>query len=84
NWGPWDGGMVNAGLKKLFASEGIEVIDLEAGSRYLLQELATPGPEVELVILGAGADASTEQHLRTPATRLPDRVMQIPVSCTHI
>ncbi|MDY0213802.1 MAG: SDR family NAD(P)-dependent oxidoreductase, partial [Desulfuromonadaceae bacterium] len=31
NWGPWDGGMVTPGLKKLFASEGISVIDLDAG-----------------------------------------------------
>ncbi len=53
NWGPWDGGMVNAGLKKVFASEGIEVIDLLAGSSYLMQELSTPsGGAVEVVILG--------------------------------
>ncbi|MGM0415559.1 MAG: SDR family NAD(P)-dependent oxidoreductase, partial [Thermodesulfobacteriota bacterium] len=82
NWGPWDGGMVNAGLKKLFASEGIEVIDLEAGSRYLLQELATPGPEIELVILGA--DAPAKQSQESPVDRLPESVMQIPASCTHI
>ncbi len=57
NWGPWDGGMVNAGLKKVFASEGIEVIDLAAGSSYLMQELSTPtGGAVEVVILGGKAE----------------------------
>ncbi len=53
NWGPWDGGMVNAGLKKLFASEGVGVIPLLAGAEYLTRELATNGSRpVEVVILG--------------------------------
>ncbi len=53
NWGPWDGGMVTPELKNLFASEGIGVIDIEAGARYLADELttATDGP-AEIVILG--------------------------------
>jgi NAD(P)-dependent dehydrogenase (short-subunit alcohol dehydrogenase family) len=55
NWGPWDGGMVTASLKQVFADEGIEVIDLQTGSEYLSREIATAtdGP-VELVILGGG------------------------------
>jgi acyl transferase domain-containing protein/NAD(P)-dependent dehydrogenase (short-subunit alcohol dehydrogenase family) len=84
NWGPWDGGMVNAGLKKLFASEGIEVIDLEAGSRYLLHELAAGGSDVELVILGSHKNGTPDQQTPPPATRLPQSVLQIPVSCRHI
>jgi len=59
NWGPWDGGMVTPALKKIFAAEGIGVIDLQVGSHYLLQELAHNDNEVEVVILGG-----TEQ---TPA-----------------
>ncbi len=39
NWGPWAGGMVNPGLAKLFAAEGIGLIPLEAGARYLMREL---------------------------------------------
>ena len=27
NWGPWDGGMVDAGLAELFAAQGIGLID---------------------------------------------------------
>jgi acyl transferase domain-containing protein/NAD(P)-dependent dehydrogenase (short-subunit alcohol dehydrogenase family)/acyl carrier protein len=54
NWGPWDGGMVNDALKDVFAAEGIEVIDLDAGAAYLVDELCcvndTPS---EVVILGA-------------------------------
>ncbi|MBD1399133.1 SDR family oxidoreductase [Pelobacter sp. M08fum] len=62
NWGPWDGGMVNAALKKMFAREGIEVIDLQAGAAYLLKELTATDKTVELVIAGGHAqDAVTEE-----------------------
>ncbi|HEY6837946.1 MAG TPA: SDR family NAD(P)-dependent oxidoreductase, partial [Geobacteraceae bacterium] len=53
NWGPWDGGMVTAALKKVFAGEGVDVIDLSAGADCLLREIATPpGDGVEVVVLG--------------------------------
>ncbi len=52
NWGPWDGGMVTPELKKVFAREGIDVIDLEAGANYLVRELSTASGPVELVISG--------------------------------
>ncbi|MDX2495103.1 MAG: SDR family NAD(P)-dependent oxidoreductase, partial [Desulfuromusa sp.] len=53
NWGPWDGGMVTPALKKVFAQEGIDVIDLQAGADYLIKELSTPpGGPVELIISG--------------------------------
>ena len=53
NWGPWDGGMVTEGLKKLFAKEGVRVIDLAAGGRCLLRELGSSSRSAEVVILGA-------------------------------
>lgn len=52
NWGPWDGGMVTPALKRIFAQEGVGVIDLKAGADYLMQEIAYQGP-VEVVVLGA-------------------------------
>ena len=61
NWGPWDGGMVTPALKKVFAEEGVAVIDLKAGADYLVEEIATPpGGPVELVILGGREEAATE------------------------
>ncbi len=61
NWGPWDGGMVTPTLKKVFAAEGIAVIDLKAGADYLVEEIATPpGGPVELVILGGREEAVSE------------------------
>jgi acyl carrier protein/NAD(P)-dependent dehydrogenase (short-subunit alcohol dehydrogenase family) len=59
NWGPWDGGMVTPALKKVFAEEGIAVIDLRAGAEYLLEEISTsPGGPVELVILGGQGESA--------------------------
>jgi len=53
NWGPWDGGMVTAGLKKIFENVGVGVIGLEAGSKYLISELESPDRYTgEIVILG--------------------------------
>ncbi len=54
NWGPWDGGMVNAPLKKIFAGEGVGLIPLQAGADYFVSELCQPpGQPVEIVVLGA-------------------------------
>ena len=73
NWGPWDGGMVTPALKKIFASEGVGVIGLEAGAEYLAREVATPvtGP-VEIVILGPGSkvqpDRADDSHAADGST----------------
>ncbi|OGR44486.1 MAG: hypothetical protein A2X35_00010 [Elusimicrobia bacterium GWA2_61_42] len=51
NWGPWDGGMVNDGLKALFAKEGVGVIGLEEGGRFLVNELSLQGGPAEVVVV---------------------------------
>ncbi|NOQ41009.1 MAG: SDR family NAD(P)-dependent oxidoreductase, partial [Desulfuromusa sp.] len=67
NWGPWDGGMVTPALKKIFAQEGIDVIDLHAGADYLINELSTPpGDPVELVISGGDGEEMIEELSATP------------------
>ena len=57
NWGPWDGGMVTASLKPLFAAENVGLIPLAEGARYLVDELRSSAKEkpVEIVILGNGS-----------------------------
>jgi acyl transferase domain-containing protein/NAD(P)-dependent dehydrogenase (short-subunit alcohol dehydrogenase family) len=53
NWGPWDGGMVNAGLKKVFAQEGVGVIPLREGAEFFIREICQPvGGPVEVVVGG--------------------------------
>jgi hypothetical protein len=51
DWGPWDGGMVNEPLKKLFASEGVGVIGLAEGGKFLVRELSADGRAVEVVVV---------------------------------
>jgi len=51
NWGPWDGGMVNDGLKALFAKEGVGVIGLEAGGKFLINELSSNSGAAEIVVI---------------------------------
>jgi len=62
NWGPWDGGMVTPSLRPLFAAEGVGLIPLRAGARYLVDEVraaAAGDRPVEVVVLGAGSVSPT-------------------------
>ena len=52
-WGPWDGGMVDEGLKKLFASEGVGVIGLIDGGEHLVAEARAGGAPAETVVIAA-------------------------------
>jgi NAD(P)-dependent dehydrogenase (short-subunit alcohol dehydrogenase family) len=49
NWGPWDGGMVTESLKQEFARRNVDLIPVETGSRYLLEEMASPENTPEIV-----------------------------------
>ena len=55
NWGPWDGGMVTPGLRAVFADEGIEVIGMQGGAAYLLDEIAASDGPAEVLVLGSGS-----------------------------
>jgi hypothetical protein len=50
NWGPWGAGMVSDGLRRVYASRGIELIPVEAGTRAFLDELRLPAGSAEVVI----------------------------------
>ncbi|RLV59406.1 KR domain-containing protein [Parashewanella curva] len=39
DWGPWDGGMVNSALKKMFTDRGVYVIPLEAGAQLFADKI---------------------------------------------
>ena len=67
NWGPWDGGMVTPALKKVFANEGIGLIDMAEGGEFLAREIAATGAPVEIVAL-AGA---TGREAAVPSTARP-------------
>ncbi len=67
NWGPWDGGMVTPALRKLFAAEGVGVIGLEDGARFLVDELAAGGEDVEIVAIAAASSEAPAAADRAPA-----------------
>jgi NAD(P)-dependent dehydrogenase (short-subunit alcohol dehydrogenase family) len=54
NWGPWDGGMVTAALKREFQRRGVGLIPAREGAACLVREMAGEvGEPVEVVIGGA-------------------------------
>lgn len=72
NWGPWDGGMVQGGLRQLFASEGIGLIPLQAGAELVVQELEqTVNRPVEVLVLAKGSDAATPDNQMGSAELVP-------------
>jgi NAD(P)-dependent dehydrogenase (short-subunit alcohol dehydrogenase family)/acyl carrier protein len=44
NWGPWNGGMVSDGLRRLFESEGVGLIEPASGAEFFARELLVPLP----------------------------------------
>ena len=65
-WGPWNGGMVDSGLKAMFEKEGIGIIPLKQGAEHLLDEINLhPGREAEVVVL-AKAGEPRSQHADHP------------------
>ena len=50
NWGPWNGGMVSDGLRKIFESEGVGLIEPDAGARFFVREVTSASPDVVEVL----------------------------------
>ncbi len=63
NWGPWEGGMVNDGLKREFNKKGVALIPLKQGAKQLLKEMGQPLNNPEIVI---GGFASSPENLKDP------------------
>jgi NAD(P)-dependent dehydrogenase (short-subunit alcohol dehydrogenase family) len=84
NWGPWDGGMVTDSLKQEFARKHIDLIPLEIGADYFLEEMSTPNDATEIVFGAplkeqktddANQRASAEDSTALPENTEPLRVM---------
>lgn len=51
DWGPWEGGMVDATLASHFKEQGVPLIPLGEGARIFVHELLTGDPsDVELIV----------------------------------
>jgi len=53
NWGPWAGGMVDAGLAAHFEKQGIALLSIDAGTQFFVDDLSVDGEGVERVVLAA-------------------------------
>jgi NAD(P)-dependent dehydrogenase (short-subunit alcohol dehydrogenase family)/acyl carrier protein len=71
NWGPWDGGMVTAGLKQLFAREGIGLIEPEAGGEFVVRELAARTSDVEVIVTAGPLPDDPPRATAVPAVAEP-------------
>ena len=71
DWGPWRSrGMVSAALEEEFARRGVSLIDVGAGCRLLMQELAGGRKGEAEVVIGAASGLSDPRQ-DGAATRLP-------------
>jgi malonyl CoA-acyl carrier protein transacylase len=57
NWGPWDSGMVNDELRKLYASRNIHPIPVETGVRHCLEVLECRDRQEPELVITASLDA---------------------------
>ncbi|CAB1071243.1 omega-3 polyunsaturated fatty acid synthase subunit, PfaA [Olavius algarvensis Delta 1 endosymbiont] len=78
NWGPWDGGMVTAPLKREFERNGIHLIPVDYGADCMLDEMKAPGDSpVEIVI---GAELPKADLPSRTAPKRPELVKAVPAA----
>lgn len=62
NWGPWDGGMVSDELRRMYAQIGFDLIPIQEGVDYFLDEIRRDHPEsAEVVVSGSVAQMAGPQ-----------------------
>lgn len=85
NWGPWEGGMVDASLKKEFLKRGIDLIPLKAGAKQLLREMEHTGKNCPEVVIGAHLlEPKKSKHPKlSKAMTLPFGLSSTPVLASH-
>jgi hypothetical protein len=52
DWGPWEGGMVDASLARILTDRGLVLIGLDGGATFFCDEVARTLPDVEVVLGG--------------------------------
>ena len=68
NWGPWDGGMVNPALKKMFTDRGVYVIPLQAGAELFSSQLLSESG-VQLLV-GTDMQGNSEENKENSVKKL--------------
>ena len=82
NWGPWDGGMVTGGLKKLFAAEQVGLIPMGDGANLVVEEFSQVSSQpVEVLVLGRLEQPS--DVMASPLAATPSTPASSPVAATQ-
>jgi len=89
NWGPWNGGMVSDGLRKIFAGEGVGLIEPQAGAEFFVREISHPtsGPVEVLALATTPSDQKGEAAETSGASVAFERevsVQAVPCLASHI
>ncbi|MDJ0817288.1 MAG: SDR family NAD(P)-dependent oxidoreductase [Desulfobacterales bacterium] len=80
NWGPWDGGMVTAPLKREFERKGIFLMPIDTGAKAMLREMTDQRTGPIEVVIGAELPTTTAARKENLPTR-PELVK--PASVPH-
>ena len=76
-WGPWAGGMVDDGLRKVFHEEGVELLPLELGARLFLKTMEAAGPPQCVIVATLDtAEGALEKLCRSPRAQT-QRITQV-------
>ena len=82
-WGPWDGGMVNDGLRREFAKIGAELIPRDQGALALADELIYGALSENEIIMGTGFDLPSEPDLSGRDFVFPCSGLTLPMLNDH-
>ncbi|GCF87953.1 phosphopantetheine-binding protein [Shewanella sp. M-Br] len=84
DWGPWDGGMVNPALKKMFMDRGVYVIPLKAGAElFASQLLSNTGAQLLVGTDMQGTVPSDEQATQGSNLKKPEADLTTDASGPH-
>ncbi|MGI2126220.1 beta-ketoacyl synthase N-terminal-like domain-containing protein [Shewanella oncorhynchi] len=84
DWGPWDGGMVNPALKKMFMDRGVYVIPLKAGAElFASQLLSNTGAQLLVGTDMQGTVPSDEQATQGSNLKKPEADLTTDASDPH-
>ncbi|MGI2204687.1 beta-ketoacyl synthase N-terminal-like domain-containing protein [Shewanella oncorhynchi] len=84
DWGPWDGGMVNPALKKMFIDRGVYVIPLKAGAElFASQLLSNTGAQLLVGTDMQGTVPSDEQATQGSNLKKPEADLTTDSSGPH-
>ncbi|MSQ52005.1 MAG: SDR family NAD(P)-dependent oxidoreductase [Betaproteobacteria bacterium] len=78
NWGPWNGGMVTPGLRKVFEQEGVGLIEPAAGAEFLVRELRGDGKDVEVLAIAPSSQGARPGDTPPFGEAAPRRDIHVP------